>query len=201
MAAAIVKPLDQVLSSLGARLKALRNQHGWTLEQLSARGDLSEPYLSRLESGTRQPSLAALLTLSRVYNLTIAELLDGGQPRPARCTIVRADAAPARNGNALSYRPVSGGAGLVDLQAFEVTLPPRRNLKKLNHHEGEEWLYVLEGRLNLVFEHEEHWLEAGDSAHFDARLKHRLVTDKKNAARLLLVASATAPPNLPHVLL
>jgi transcriptional regulator with XRE-family HTH domain len=201
MAAAIVKPLEQVLSSLGMQLKALRNQHGWTLEQLSSRSELSEPYLSRLESGTRQPSLAALLTLSRVYNITIAELLGDGEPQPSRCNIVRADAPPSRSGNGLKYRPVSGGADLADLQAFEVTLPPNRDLNRFNHHDGEEWLYILAGRLKLVFEREEHWLETGDSVHFDARMKHRLVTDKKAGARVLLVASAPEHQNPPHVLL
>src|SRR5260370_27147139 len=59
----IAKPLEQVLVSLGTQLKTLRSQRGWTLERLSKLTKLSEPYLSRLESGSRQPSLAALLTL------------------------------------------------------------------------------------------------------------------------------------------
>ena len=75
------------------------------------------------------------------------------------------------------------------------------DLKKFNHHEGEEWLYVLEGRLGLVFANEEHWLESGDSVHFDARIAHRLVTDKSEGAKLLLVASAAANPSPPRVLI
>jgi transcriptional regulator with XRE-family HTH domain len=201
MAAAITKPLEQVLSTLGIQLKALRNRQGWTLEQLSSRSDLSEPYLSRLESGTRQPSLAALLTLARVYNIPLAELLGDSEPQSARCTIVRAGGMLPRAGNSLKYRPVSGGAELADLQAFEVTLPASRDLKKFNHHEGEEWLYILEGRLGLLFAHEEHWLESGDSVHFDSSIDHRLVTDKSGGAKLLLVASAAAHPNPPRLLI
>jgi transcriptional regulator with XRE-family HTH domain len=201
MAAAITKPLEQVLSTLGIQLKALRIRQGWTLEQLSSRSTLSEPYLSRLESGTRQPSLAALLTLARVYNTPLAELLGDSEPQSARCTIVRAGAILPRVGNGLKYRPVSGGAELADLQAFEVTLPPSRDLKKFNHHEGEEWLYILEGRLGLLFAHEEHWLESGDSVHFDSSIDHRLVTDKTSGAKLLLVASAAAHPNPPRLLI
>lgn len=200
-AAATIKPLEQVLSTLGLQLKALRNQHGWTLEQLSSRSELSEPYLSRLESGSRQPSLAALLTLARVYDIPLAELLGDSEPQSARCTIVRAGGTLPRAGNSLKYRPVSGGAELADLQAFEVSLPPSRDLKKFNHHEGEEWLYVLEGRLGLIFANEEHWLESGDSVHFDARIGHRLVTGKIDGAKLLLVASAAAQPSPPRVLI
>ncbi len=73
----IAKPLERVLSSLGTRLKTLRGQRGWTLEKLSELSKLSEPYLSRLESGSRQPSLAALLTLAQVYEIPVRTLLDG----------------------------------------------------------------------------------------------------------------------------
>lgn len=201
MAAAIVKPLEQVLSTLGTQLKTLRNRHGWTLEQLSSRSDLSEPYLSRLESGTRQPSLAALLTLARVYGIPLTELLGENPPKSSRCTVTRAGGTLPRPGNGLKYRPVSGGADLTDLQAFEVSLPSGRDINKFNQHEGEEWLYVLEGRLGLFFADEEHWLERGDSVHFDARIGHRLVTAKGAAARLLLVASANEHSNPPRLLI
>jgi transcriptional regulator with XRE-family HTH domain len=200
MAAATLKPLEQVLSTLGTQLKTLRNRHGWTLEQLSSRSDLSEPYLSRLESGMRQPSLAALLTLARVYGISLAELLGDNEPKSSRCTITRSGGS-SRPGNSLKYRPVSGGADLTDLQAFEVTLPSGRDIDKFHRHESEEWLYVLEGRLGLFFADEEHWLERGDSVHFDARIGHRLVTPKGTSARLLLVASVAEHPNPPRLLI
>ena len=202
MAAASIKPLEQVLSTLGAQLRTLRNHHGWTLEQLGSRSGLSEPYLSRLESGMRQPSLAALLTLARVYGISLTELLGDNEPKSSRCTKTRAGGTPARPGNGLKYRPVSGGAELTDLQAFEVALPSGRDVNKFHQHEGEEWLYVLEGRLGLFFAGEEHWLERGDSVHFDARIGHRLVTAKSASARLLLVASANEhPPNSARLLI
>lgn len=201
MAAATINPLEHVLSTLGVQLKTLRNRHGWTLEQLSGRSELSEPYLSRLESGTRQPSLAALLTLARIYGITLAELLGESEPKSARCTITRAGDTISRPGNSLKYRPISGGAELTDLQAFEVTLPPGRDIGKFNHHDGEEWLYVLEGRLGLFFADEEHWLQIGDSVHFDSRAGHRLVTDEGSGARLLLVASAAEQLHPPRLLI
>jgi transcriptional regulator with XRE-family HTH domain len=201
MAAAAIKPLEQVLSTLGSQLKTLRTRHGWTLEQLSGRSELSEPYLSRLESGTRQPSLGALLTLARVYGISLTELLGDGEPKSVRCTIMRAGAAPPHSGNGLKYRSISGGAELTDLQAFEVTLPPGRDLNRFNQHDGEEWLFVLEGKLGLVFADEQHWMEAGDSVHFNARIGHRLKTAKSAGARVLLVASAAEHPNPPRILI
>jgi transcriptional regulator with XRE-family HTH domain len=197
MAAGIDRPLEQILVTLGTRLKSLRSQQGWTLEQLSKRTKLSEPYLSRLEGGTRQPSLAALITLGQVYNIPLRTLLDPGGEQSSRCAVIRAGTAIPRTSNGLSYRPISGGGTLTNLQAIAIEIPANRHYEKFNQHEGEEWLYVLSGRVKLVFESEEHLLDAGDAAHFDARTPHRLAADGKRGAEILLVASVVPGPSLP----
>src|SRR5580692_9804578 len=112
MAAGIERPLGRVLASLGSRLKALRTQRGWTLEKLSQLSKLSEPYLSRLESGSRQPSLAALLTLAQVYEIPVRTLLDGDGLTMPPCRIIRSGTSPPRIANGLAYRAVSGGGPL-----------------------------------------------------------------------------------------
>jgi transcriptional regulator with XRE-family HTH domain len=189
MAAVIEKPLERVLTSLGAQLKALRNERGWTLELLAKMSDLSEPYLCRLESGSRQPSLAALLTLARVYEIPLRNLLeDDGKARPP-CKIIRVGTTRTGITNGMSYRTVSGGGALTGLQAIELRVPPRRRGDKFYTHEGEEWLYVIRGALRLVFDDESHTLQAGDAAHFDARTPHRLAAAGKSGAVVLLVAS------------
>jgi len=190
MAAGITKPLGRVLTSLGAHLKALRTQRGWTLDRLSKQSKLSEPYLSRLESGARQPSLAALITLAQVYEIPLRTLLEGdGQAMPP-CRIIRSGSSATRITNGLAYRTVSGGGALTGLQAMEMRIPANRHNEKFYRHEGEEWLYVISGGLNLSFEHEQHSLQPGDAAHFDARTPHRLAAAGKRDAVVLLVAAA-----------
>src|SRR5271170_7052525 len=73
---AAVKPLGDLLVRLGARLRSLRDQKGWTLEQLTLRTNLSGAFLSRIESGRRQPSLAALMALARAHSVSLASLLE-----------------------------------------------------------------------------------------------------------------------------
>jgi transcriptional regulator with XRE-family HTH domain len=193
MAAGIEKPLGRVLTSLGAQLKALRSQRGWTLERLSRLSKLSEPYLSRLESGCRQPSLAAMITLAQVFNIPLRTLLEGdGQAMPP-CRIIRSGSSPARIANGLAYRAVSGGGALTGLQAMEMRIPGKRHNGNFYRHDGEEWLYVISGGLNLIFENQQHSLQPGDAAHFDARTPHRLAAIGKRDAVVLLVASAGAP--------
>jgi transcriptional regulator with XRE-family HTH domain len=189
MAAVIEKPLGRVLTSLGSQLKLLRNERGWTLELLAKSSGLSEPYLSRLESGSRQPSLAALLTLARVYEIPLRTLLEGDGRTMPPCKIIRAGTTRTGIANGMAYRAVSGGGALTGLQAMEMKVPAHRRGDKFYKHEGEEWLYVISGELRLMFENEKHTLQRGDAAHFDARTPHRLAAAGKSDAVVLLVAS------------
>ena len=175
-------------SVLGTILKRLRTQRGWTLAELAKLTKLSKPYLSRLESGQRQPSLAALLTLGRIFDTPIRSLLDHGTHQPASPVVLQSSRASIQRSNGLRYRAVSGGGAMVNLSAAHVTVPRRRRQGALARHDGEELLYLLSGTLNLVFEHEIHTLQPGDSAHFDARVPHRLTAIGDRDAEVLVVA-------------
>src|SRR6266851_1977145 len=195
---AAVEPLGELLAGLGARLRSLRNQNGWTLEQLSLRTELSEPFLSRLESGRRQPSLAALLTLARAYSMPLAALLGDAPAAASPRVVTRAGSSSAHYANGLQYRVVSGNAPKGNLHAVQVTIPPTREHQDFYRHDGEEWLYVLSGRLRLIFEDREHLLKPGDSAHFEARTPHRLAATGPHGAEAVIVSCAAPPPsNLP----
>jgi quercetin dioxygenase-like cupin family protein/DNA-binding XRE family transcriptional regulator len=174
--------------ALGEKLSHLRRERGWTLAELAERSGLSKPYLSRLESGVRQPSLGALLTLSRVYDTPLQALVDTGGSHQSSPAVMRGTNANIQRSNGLRYRAVSGGGVLQNLSAVHVTVPRRRRQTKLSQHEGEELLYVLSGKLNLVFENENHELQPGDAAHFDAHLPHRLSAIGDADAEVLLVA-------------
>jgi transcriptional regulator with XRE-family HTH domain len=176
-----------LLAGLGARLRLLRNQNGWTLEQLSLRTDLSEPFLSRLESGRRQPSLAALITLARAYAMPLAALLEETPASPAP-VVIRAGEASERYANGLQYRVASGNSPNVNLHAIHVTVPPQREHEAFYRHDGEEWIYVLSGRLRLIFENAEHLLKQGDSAHFEAATPHRLAAIGPHCAEVVVVS-------------
>src|SRR5215211_2670707 len=79
-----VSGLSTVLSGVGPRLRALRQQRGVTLGQLSASTGISVSTLSRLESGQRRPTLELLLPLARAHQVPLDELVDApetGDPR------------------------------------------------------------------------------------------------------------------------
>jgi transcriptional regulator with XRE-family HTH domain len=185
--------LQQQLVSFGERLKRLRLRHDWTLDDLADRSGLSKAYLSRLESGDRQASIAAALTLAEVFRVSLASMFEHEAAEP--CAIVRAAETEAHSSNGLTYWPLSSAAPQFHLQPLRVIVPVNREEAPHQQHNGEEWLYVLSGKLTLFLDGNAHELAAGDAAHFDARLPHRLAARGRLDAEVLLVAVPGAKAN------
>jgi transcriptional regulator with XRE-family HTH domain len=185
--------IQSQLSSFGARLRELRLKRGWTLEELAARCALSKAFLSRLESGSRQASIAAVLTLSRIFGVSLASLFES-QLATEPCVIVRSNAAVETSMNGLIYASLSNSERFFNLQPIKVTVPISRHDNDHYHHDGEEWVYVLSGKLTLSLAGKTYDLKPGDAAHFDSRLPHRLIARGKRDAQVLLVASPLSNP-------
>jgi transcriptional regulator with XRE-family HTH domain len=176
------------LCSFGSRLRELRLQRGWTLQDLAGQSGLSKTFLSRLESGDRQASIAAVLTLSRIFDVSLAFLFES-QLATEPCVIVRRAESVEKSSNGLYYIPLSNAGRFFNLQPMRVRIPLSRRGKEHYHHDGEEWLYVLSGGLTLSLAGKAYDLECGDAVHFDSRLPHRLIARGTREAEVLLVAS------------
>lgn len=157
---------DQTLAAVGPRLRALRQQRETTLADLSAQTGISVSTLSRLESGSRRPTLELLLPLARAHGVTLDELVDApptGDPR----IHLRPVKAHGMTMLPLTRRP--GG-----IQAYKIVIPGGRGTPEPTPqtHEGYEWVYVLNGRLRLVLGEHDLTLEPGEAAEFDTRVPH-----------------------------
>jgi transcriptional regulator with XRE-family HTH domain len=193
--------IQSQLSSFGARLRELRLRRGWTLQELAARSGLSKPFLSRLESGGRQASIAAVLTLSRIFDVSLASLFESPLATEP-CVIVRAADAVEKTINGLKWVPLSNAGRFFNLQPMRIRVSPARRGQEHYHHDGEEWIYVLSGKLILSLAGKTYALAAGDAAHFESRLPHRLIARGPQEAQVLVVASPVsstpANPYLTH---
>ncbi len=194
-----VDDIQGQLASFGARLRELRLRRGWTLQELAARSSLSKAFLSRLESGGRQASIAAALTLSRIFDVSLASLFDSPLVETP-CVIVRAGDAVERNVHGLKYAPLSAAGRFFNVQPLRVRVSPSRRGHEHYHHEGEEWIYVLSGKLTLSLAGKTYDLEPGDAAHFESRLPHRLIARGDQDAEVLVVAAPVwSPPANPNL--
>lgn len=181
-------PIQVQLASFGVRLKELRLQKGWTLQELANQSGLSKTFISRLESGSRQASIAAVLTLARIFGVSLASMFETDLATEP-CLIVRAAEAVTKSINGLTYTPLSSAERFFNLQPIRISVSPSRKGNEHFHHDGEEWIYLLSGRLDLSLAGKIYELRAGDAAHFDSRLPHRLIAKGSQDAEVLLVAS------------
>jgi transcriptional regulator with XRE-family HTH domain len=186
-------PIQLQLASFGSALRELRQSRNWSLQELASRSGLSKTFLSRLETGDRQASIAAALTLARLFNVSLASLFET-QVAKDPCIIVRAAESTPQQANGLTYTPLSNADRFFNVQPLKLTISPRRKGNEHFHHEGEEWLYLLAGRLTLSLSGKTYDLEPGDAAHFDSRQPHRLIARGTEDAEVILVASPFSGP-------
>lgn len=184
--------LDEVLPLIAASIRDARARTGLTLDQMAQRTDLSVAHLSRLESGERQPSVAALIVLSRALGVSMSTLLGERHAEPAIATYPAGR--PAHVANGLAISPCSGFPGSSTLEALRITISTNRVPPEPARHRGEEWISVVSGRLRLEFDGEVHVLEPGATAHFDANRPHRLGAEVDGTE--VLVVAADAPYDL-----
>ncbi len=150
-----------------------------TLAELAERTGINESTLSRLEGGTRKPTLELLLPLAEVHAVPLDELVGAprtGDPRIHLRPVTR---------DGLTYVPLSRPGGV---QAHKLLIPPGPDTEPtLRTHEGFEWLYVLAGRLRLILGERTLVLKPGEAAEFDTHVPHWLGPDDHRTVELLVL--------------
>ncbi|MER5946631.1 XRE family transcriptional regulator [Streptomyces sp. NPDC001904] len=183
-------PEPPELPAVAPQLRALRRRASLTLEAAARTAGLSPAHLSRLETGQRQPSLPMLLALARTYGTTVSELL--GEAPADRDSVVRAGTMEPTEAGGWTY--VQAGAPGRGMQALRVHVPYGAQGDIVRVHPGEEWLYVLEGRLRLRLGDTSYRLGPGDSAHFDSLTPHRIAAADTGGSDLLFVHTLLQSP-------
>lgn len=179
---------------IGIRISQLRTQQGMTLEMLSSLTGFTKGYLSKIENSKRSPPVGSLSRIAHALKTDIAELL---QPASAEgssaISVVRvAERRPAvRGGTAFGYDYVSLAHTKRHkrMEPFLFTFPSEIDKHIFFVHEGEEFLFVLSGKVEWQSGREKLILEPGDSAYFDARTPHRGRSLGGDATALVVVYS------------
>ncbi|QKW10740.1 helix-turn-helix transcriptional regulator [Streptomyces sp. NA04227] len=155
---------------LAVNLKRLRSRRGLSLSELSRRSKIGKATLSQLESGTGNPTIETVFSLSRVLEVPISELLDTRPPAGLR--VVRAGEVEALSGEGLDLRPlqrIESGDTVFEVYDQQVQAGSRRDSLG---HVGTEHTIVQSGRLGVRVAGEEAELGPGDYVGFDAAQPH-----------------------------
>ncbi len=157
-------------AGLGQRLRERRIERGMSLRALAAQAGVSPSLVSGVERGVVQPSIASVQKLSAALGTTVAALV--AVPTPA-CQIVGGEVAPLDIPiPGVRIDDLSGAAQLLEPQRFSVE--PGQGSGGEYAHDGEEFLYVLEGTLSITLDRREHFdVEAGMSLCFPSSRRHR----------------------------
>lgn len=150
------------------RLRELRVQRGLTLQEVGERAGIDVSTLSRLESGKRRLALDHLPRLARALSVSTDELL---QAPPAPDPRVRGT---ARTHDGVTYWPLTRQGPAGGLHAFKVRVSARRRTPpaELPVHEGQDWMYVLSGRMRLILGERDFTIDPGQAVEFSTWTPH-----------------------------
>ncbi len=146
---------------VGARVRSLRRERGLTIEQLAAATGLTKGFISQLERDTTTPSLSSLARICDALGVRLSHIFEH-DPEPA---LVRKGERPVAGGRFPTHNYLLSSREEPRFQAIESEIAPGAGAgDELNSLPGEvEFVYVLEGSLELRVSDESHVLEAGDA--------------------------------------
>jgi len=179
------------LSDLGRRVRAARIARRLTLEEVVSRADFTVSWLSKLETGQLTPSLEGLVKLADVLECGVDELVEGLSIPPRHVVVKHGH---GRMEQSRSGKASTGCEHLADqwrgraMQPVILHLngPDRRG--PTESHDGQRFLFVLDGDVRIDYGDEPILLSAGDSIYFDATIPHRVTAAGKGKARVLSVS-------------
>lgn len=162
---------ESVDARVRRRLRQLRSERGLTLAQVAEAAHIDLSTLSRLESGKRRLALDHIPALAAALGVSTDDLLGTAPPVDPR---VRST--PHRH-DGLTIWPLTrqAGAAAGGLQAYKIVVDADRREPpsgELPVHEGQDWIYVLTGRLQLILGDTRYIVEPGDAVEFTTWTPH-----------------------------
>ncbi|MBN2032965.1 MAG: helix-turn-helix transcriptional regulator [Deltaproteobacteria bacterium] len=168
----------------GKRVMRLRREKNMTLKTLANETGLSELYLSQVEKGEVIPPVAVILQLSRALEIDSSILLREEKAKAGKDS----ESDYRKRTEDYSYQTLTPEAAHKRLKAFKVFIDPKSDHKGVSYqHLGEEFIYVLKGKINVMVGENKNTLSPGECIHFNSSIIHKLRNISEEKAELLVV--------------
>ncbi len=179
---------------IGEKIRELREKRGLSLQDMANRTGYTSALLSQVENHLISPPLGALIKIAKALEVKVGTFF-GEEPRESYA-IVRRDERKhisryaSKEGVSYGYVYESLGFDKKDrqMEPFLVTLEPATvKSEKLSTHDGEEFIFVLEGEMEAILGGHKDVLHPGDSIYYDSTIPHKVQCHRDIPTKILAV--------------
>ena len=180
---------------IGGKIKSIRESRSLTIDELSERSGVNREQIERIETDIELPSLAPLIKIARALGVRLGTFLD--DQTELGPVVSRAKDCKERNTirftneskvarKHMEYHSLSQDKAGRHMEPFLIDIESGQTDFTLSSHEGEEFIYVLEGAIEVIYGKEKYYLDEGDSIYYDSIVAHHVhARDEKARARIL----------------
>jgi transcriptional regulator with XRE-family HTH domain len=181
--------IDQTTGNLCRRVKQLRGERGWSLDELAQASGVSRSMLSQIERARANPTLGVASRIARAFGMSLADLVESPGAM-SNLNVIRAPdrAYHYRSDRNCTIRTLSPLNLEKDVEFYEVELKQGGALRSAPHFEGtREFLTVQRGKVRVESGADTEDLDPGDSASYRADVPHAIINAGKGPALVFLV--------------
>ena len=175
---------------IGKNIQQIRRRRNFTLQQLADETGFSQGYLSKVENSKKAPSVSTLIRISKALKVTMAEIF-GETGTESQITVLRESEQQemAMGGTKFGYTYKSLAPKFSNKHMHPYILVDRKKRKPsaIFQHEGEEMLYVLQGRMHFFYGDKEYIADPGDCIYFDSSIPHHGYSSGHDDAKCLMI--------------
>ena len=190
------KEFVDVQVNVGERVKAVRASRGLSREDISLRTSIPVSHLEEIEEGSVAPPLGTVIKLARALEMKMGYFISGDEER-AYTVVRRKDRKvvsryDSKTGKHYGYEYESLAPHKTDrhMEPFLVTLKPAKTEEERSTHDGQEFIYVLQGTMEVRLNEETLLLEPGDAIYYDSTVPHLVKCHGQRQTTILAVIYA-----------
>ena len=182
---------------VGFKIKGIRESKKLSIEEIAERSGLSADQIASIENDQYLPSLGPLIKIARALGVRLGTFLDDNdelgpvicraQDRERNSSISFSNGATEARKNMVYHSLARQKAGR-SMEPFIIDIQPSEDKDfKLSAHEGEEFIYVMEGEIEIAYGLEKYVLKQGDSIFYDSIVEHHVHGLAGKSAKILAV--------------
>ena len=192
-------------AEIGKRIRRYRLQNKYTLQELADKTGFSKGYLSKVEKSEKAPPVSTLSVIGRELGVSVSAILGEETINDTICLVRQNERTlMAKNGEEFryAYEALANPYPNKHMEPFILSYPSDDELKHTFQHDGEEMLFVLQGKMLFKYGNREFELDTGDCIYFDSSVAHIGQPIGDEPVKILIVlynGSPKGPTNLEQI--